>query len=47
MTDKMKKNVYEKFTGHYSSKSDLNLFRLFISMLFLPIIIIKTFILKQ
>lgn len=42
-----KKNAYEKFTGHYSSKSDLNLFRLFISMLVLPIIIIKTFILKQ
>ena len=40
-----KKDAYEKFTGHYSSKKDLNLFRLLISLILLPMIIFKTFIL--
>lgn len=43
----IKKNLYEKFTGHYSSKFDYNIFRLFISLIYLPFIIIKTILLKK
>jgi len=41
-----KKNLYEKFTGHYSNKFNLNLSRLFLSLFSLPSIIIKTILLK-
>lgn len=40
------KDSFEKFTGHISSKYDLNLFRLLLSLIFLPFIIFKTFVTK-
>ena len=41
-----KKNEYEKFTGNISNRFDLNLKRLFLSLIMLPVILLKTYILK-
>tara|TARA_Y100001970_G_scaffold293800_1_gene443318 strand:- start:7227 stop:7994 length:768 start_codon:yes stop_codon:yes gene_type:complete len=38
------KNSYEKFTGFYSNKFDLNIKRLIFSLINLPIILLKTFL---
>tara|TARA_A100001011_G_C14185889_1_gene789011 strand:- start:377 stop:1162 length:786 start_codon:yes stop_codon:yes gene_type:complete len=40
------KDSFEIFTGHISSKYDLNLFRLLLSLIYLPLIIFKTFVTK-
>ena len=40
------KNNYEKDTGYVSTKNDLNIERMFYSIIYLPLIIIKTYILK-
>tara|TARA_Y100001970_G_scaffold139580_1_gene171797 strand:- start:470 stop:1246 length:777 start_codon:yes stop_codon:yes gene_type:complete len=40
------KNHYEKSTGHLSNKTDLNLERLLFSVILLPLVIIKTLIIK-
>lgn len=39
-----KKRFYEDYTGYHSSKLDFNILRLIISLIYLPIIIIKTLI---
>ena len=41
-----KKNEYETFTGNISNRFDLNLKRLFLSLIMLPVILLKTYILK-
>ncbi len=40
------KNNYEKDTGYVSTKKDLNIERMFYSIIYLPLIIIKTYMLK-
>ncbi len=41
-----KKKFYEDYTGHHSSKFNFNIIRLFVSLVSLPFIIIKTLINK-
>jgi len=40
------KNVYEQDTGKSSSKFDINLMRLILSLIYLPYVLIKTFFIK-